>query len=870
MPSPRIFRTLSVAVAVLVSAGNAAAAGDAAGSAPLDISGVYPHLAFYNNEGECGTGAVVPWAGSLWAITYAPHEPFGSSDKLYQITPPPELRRVVRKESTGGTPANRLVHRESNQLFIGNYAINATGGVRVIPHTEMPGRLTGSARHLTAPADKIYHATMEAGFYEVDVHSLAIKTLYRDRNLDRRRGKKGAPAAAPAPASPAASAPLANISGAHGKGLYSGQGVLVFSNNGENTPAALKRPDVTAGALAEWDGREWRVVRRNQFTEITGPGGILGTAGDDKNAPIWALGWDHKSVLLGVREPTVEKASPWRFFRLPKASNSYDGAHGWNTEWPRIRNVAAAGEPPFYLMTMHGMFWRLPKTFSHRSTGGVRPLAAYLKVIGDFARWNDKIVLGCDDSAKNEFLNKRRAKGGVGGPGKSNSNLWFCDTSTLSSLGPNTAAGAVWLREDVAANTPSEPFLFAGWDKRAAWLKNNGTGSVVFHFERDENGDNKWTRFRSENVAAGGAKFVVFANENDAVEWVRVTCDKDTSASVTFVFSQNEKRAAKPDAIFDGLSLIGDEANGTKNRTAGGIVYARGNDAGTLGLLTDGGAFYEATATRETLQLAPPAGGENVAKKAAAFAAKKYALAGAKETGVSVDARSVLVVDDAGRRWRLPLGDARFSKPTNAGALRVCREVATERDLFHCHGTFYELPAENAGGFAKIRPIASHNFRIQDYCSWRGLLILTGIDFAGTAAGAAAGKNNPRIFRSADGRAAFWAGVIDDLWRLGKPRGHGWLWRGETVAAGAVSDPFLCGFYDERTLEISHTGTLPVTFDLEIDPTGDGDWLRYKALTVLAATPLTFQFPPAFHARWLRLRATGGATAAVSAQLTFE
>ena len=36
------------------------------------ISGVYPHLAMYNDEGECGTGAVVPWAGDLWVITYGP------------------------------------------------------------------------------------------------------------------------------------------------------------------------------------------------------------------------------------------------------------------------------------------------------------------------------------------------------------------------------------------------------------------------------------------------------------------------------------------------------------------------------------------------------------------------------------------------------------------------------------------------------------------------------------------------------------------------------------------------------------------------------------------------------------------------------
>ena len=81
------------------------------------ISGIYPHLAMYNDEGECGTGALVPWAGKLWAVTYGPHLPFGSSDKLYEITS--DLKRVVRKESIGGTAANRMIHPESKQLFIG-------------------------------------------------------------------------------------------------------------------------------------------------------------------------------------------------------------------------------------------------------------------------------------------------------------------------------------------------------------------------------------------------------------------------------------------------------------------------------------------------------------------------------------------------------------------------------------------------------------------------------------------------------------------------------------------------------------------------------------------------------------------------------
>jgi len=139
---------------------------------PVNFSGIYPHLAYYNDEGECGTGALVPWADRLWVITYGPHLPFGSSDKLYEITP--DHRRIVHPESVGGTPANRMIHRESNQLFIGPYVIDDDRNVRVISPVQMPGRLTGNARHLTDPAGKIYYATMEEGFYEVDVNNLNV------------------------------------------------------------------------------------------------------------------------------------------------------------------------------------------------------------------------------------------------------------------------------------------------------------------------------------------------------------------------------------------------------------------------------------------------------------------------------------------------------------------------------------------------------------------------------------------------------------------------------------------------------------------------------------------------------------------------
>ena len=38
-------------------------------SLPPSFSGIYPHLAMYNSQGEAGTGAVVPWDDRLWVVT---------------------------------------------------------------------------------------------------------------------------------------------------------------------------------------------------------------------------------------------------------------------------------------------------------------------------------------------------------------------------------------------------------------------------------------------------------------------------------------------------------------------------------------------------------------------------------------------------------------------------------------------------------------------------------------------------------------------------------------------------------------------------------------------------------------------------------
>ena len=790
----------------------------------FSISGIYPHLARYNNEGECGTGAVVQWAGKLWVVTYGPHLPFGSSDKLYEIDN--NLNQKIFSGSIGGTPANRLIHNESRQLFIGPYAIDSTGNVRVIPYTQMPGRHTATVRHLTDPANKVYYATMEEGFYELDVKSLKPVTLYEDANIKQPKGDDLS-----------VNQPASLLPGAHGKGAYSGQGVLVYSNNGEASEDALKRFDIESGSLCEWNGKDWKLIRRNQFVEVTGPGGINGNRNPDTD-PIWVTGWDYKSLIVGVRDN-----AQWSFYRLPKASHSYDGAHGWNTEWPRIRDIGIVDNPD-YLMTMHGMFWRFPGTFSSGNSKGIRPRSAYLKVIGDFTLWNGRLVFGCDDSAQKEFLNKRKAKGNIEGPGQSNSNTWFTSPSLPDSLGPVTAEGAVWMNEEIIAGKASEAFLFEGWPKRSVWISNQGKQKVKFTFETDREGNGQWTELKSVYLEKEASLYNEFTS-GETGEWIRVTTDRDTRGTVHFTYSAMNDREYSHDNIFKGISDVSDKTS------TGGLLYGLGNERRALGILSKNykeagsevNGYYELDSLMRLVKKSDPETEKIISEK---FTIPKDVI--------SIDESSVLVIDDKGRRWRLPIGNDNFRSLTTSASLRICREVATERDLFNCMGTFYELPAENADGFAKIRPVSSHNLRINDYASYRGMLIMTGIDTENIT-------GNSHIIVSADKKAAVWAGVIDDLWKLGKPAGIGGPWKNSKVKAGQPSDPYLIGFYDKKELTLSHDLGKPVTFTLEADPSGNGTWMKFIDIQVTPGESTEYSFPDSFSARWIRFKSGSDCTA---------
>jgi len=349
--------------------------------------------------------------------------------------------------------------------------------------------------------------------------------------------------------------------------------------------------------------------------------------------------------------------------------------------------------------------------------------------------------------------------------------------------------------------------------------------TVRFDIEVDEKGSGDWKKVRSIDLAAGEAEWIEMGNDIPG-EWIRLRTDRDCiSATAWFQYSGEDKRPFKNAALFEGL------AGSDSKKSLGGFLRTRGGGKKTLGLLsTNQGSTYELDADLRLVRNDDPELGKE--------------LAGVTEIPKGIlqnDQASAIYKDPQGRSWRLPRLEGSFDETAQE---RIAREVSTERDLFNCGGTFYELPAENAGGIAKVRPVATHGLRIQDYCSYRGLLVLTGID---------GGKKNPRIVRSSDAQAAVWLGVADDLWKLGKPRGKGGPWMQSQVRAGIPSDSFLMTGFDRKRLDLSNESGTEAEFTLEADVTGEGSWAVVKRFHLKSGEAIHHTFPSWFQACWVRL-----------------
>jgi hypothetical protein len=121
---------------------------------------------------------------------------------------------------------------------------------------------------------------------------------------------------------------------------------------------------------------------------------------------------------------------------------------------------------------------------------------------------------------------------------------------------------------------------------------------------------------------------------------------------------------------------------------------------------------------------------------------------------------------------------------------------------------------------------------------------------------------NPRIV-SGDGEgstAAVWLGVVDDLWKYGKPRGRGGPWLKTPARAGVPSDPFLMTGFDRKRVTLSADCDAGIA--LEIDITGSGTWARLRSYAVRKGAETSDDLS-AIRAYWVRAVADRDCTATV-------
>ncbi|MEM9585776.1 MAG: hypothetical protein AAGA03_00730 [Planctomycetota bacterium] len=927
----------------------------------IHISGIYPHLTTYGiysqngghykgGHNECGIGAIVPWAGKLWMVNYAPHMPKGSEHKLFSVDPDLSKPITIHPESVGGTPAGRMIHAESNQLLMGHHLIDAEGNVRAIDPAKMPIRVTAIARHLMDPAKLVYYIDMEGSIWEANVHTLEVKQLF----------KKPVP-------------------GWHGKGGYTSQGRLVISNNGELHVGDYSdvlvggeaRDNEERGVLAEYDGDQWRIVERRQFTEVTGPKGITG--GSDGQDPIWSVGWDRRSIRLKV----LDKGK-WKTFLLPKAAYCNDASHGWYTEWPRIREVTDGR----WMMDMHGMFFDFPKSFSADDSGGIQPIGSHLRYVPDFCGWNDKLVLATDETS---IQGNRLA-------GQPQSNLWFGSYEDLKTWGPANGYGGPWIEDRVEARVPSDPFLVAGFDRRVihlatgqktrqqvsalrasdqqritalpdqladlprvtiergnwhkpaqgfgfttdrpvtvylavdqrgkpelhpawqltemtlewgkgfvdqvyarsfpagavsipgndaehapgsygmphqAFVRHEGNTPVVLTdlgsatvtrpplppvetaderavavtLEIDANGTGKWIRYGNVRVPLNGYVSYVLPDAFEAT-WIRFRTDRDCIA--TAILHQTTGRFAdgKDPAnakLFSGLADVEDPD------AIAGLLYAAKRNR-NLRVIGSGDRFFEFS--KDRFEFTTDETDDRL----------KQLLH--VEPEFSVDRASV-ILKSKGRTYRLPKGHAAYDKPFDSGWPRVSREVESERHLANIHGTFYEVPLITNGhppAWNLMRPVSSHQKQITDFCTWNGLLVLSGVRSKAT--------QDDHVFRDSHLGVGLWFGGIDDLWKLGKPVGIGGPWSNTLTTAGVPSDPYLMTGYDQKSVHLSHDHSDTVSVTLEVDINGNGLWVKYRSFEVPNGTTIQHDFAPAFSACWIR--AVSDADVSATAQFVYR
>jgi len=459
----------------------------------LQINGVFPHLTVvgpHTGRSESGIGALLPWADRLWMIGYVAHI-HGSRIGLYEIDEKLNIKK--HPESVTGTFANRYSHQSLDKAIIGPHLIDTAGNVSTYEKLARH-RLTATMAHPVDPDNKVLFLTMEGLLYEASIHEDMTVNLLFDLVEELE---------------------IPPSTNAHFKGGFTGNGRVVVANNSYDEREYLGI--LEAGRLAEWDGisDHWTILEKKPFVEVMGKMSVNFKDGKSVYGnPIFATGWDNKSVILKCFN---DRSMKWKTYRLPKGSHSFD--HAWNTEWMRIREA----QTERFIMDIHGLFYELPMMTYDGKVWGIKPISYHLRIVPDFCFWRGLFVMAGDQTDH-----------GVGQP---QSGLLFQNIDDLWNYGKPIGWGGVWREETVSRNQISDPFLMLGFDQKILHISHRKGESKKFQIEIDYLGNESWQTLTTMEVDESGYGYFIFPDGFTA-QWVRIrSVDPAEEVSAWFYYN---------------------------------------------------------------------------------------------------------------------------------------------------------------------------------------------------------------------------------------------------------------------------------------------------------------------------------------------
>ena len=110
--------------------------------------------------------------------------------------------------------------------------------------------------------------------------------------------------------------------------------------------------------------------------------------------------------------------------------------------------------------------------------------------------------------------------------------LWLGAIDDIWELGKPVGNGGPWKNTAVTANTPSDPYLMTGYDKKTLTLSSNFKSNITV--EIDITGVGDWQTWRTFDVSETATTYE-FPSDFQAY-WLRVTSDKDITATAQLVY----------------------------------------------------------------------------------------------------------------------------------------------------------------------------------------------------------------------------------------------------------------------------------------------------------------------------------------------